>query len=181
MKINILLFVIFLPFIACNQSEDSTAPQKTIFLEKLKGEIDKLEAKLLIAEDAKKDKETAIQLIEKSKNYVKEFPKDSASAEILFKAADVARGLGEYGKAIQMWGEVWRDYQDYENAPQALFLQGFTFDADLKDKDLAEQYYKKFLKNYPEHPLAAQVKMLLSVIDKTSEELIKEFKKNQEE
>jgi len=181
MKNLILLLTVFLPFIGCNQtnSTQSENSNPSVSAETLKTEIAELESILRKAQDAKKDKTSAEALINKSQLFVGQFPKDSSVALILFKAADVSRGLGEYGKAIQMWGKVWRDYPDFEKAPLALFLQGFTFDSNLEDKANAKKYYERFLEKFPNHELAGQVKMLLSVIGKSSDELVKEFEKNQ--
>ncbi len=178
MKKIIFLAVILLPFTACNQtSKSSKKAEATIFKKELKREIKELEVRLIKAEDANKDRPAAEQLIEKSRIYAQTFPQDSLSASYLFKAADVARGIGEYGKAIQFWGDVWRHFKNYDKAPLALFLQGFTFDTNLQDKQRAEKYYADFLKRYPNHPLAAQVKQLLAVVDKPVDELVKEFQK----
>ncbi|MCR9287721.1 MAG: tetratricopeptide repeat protein [Bacteroidetes bacterium] len=180
---NLFLFLsIFIPLIGCNQtnSTSSKTTNQSISYDTLKNEINELESILLKAQDAKKDKISAEALISKSELFVKQFPKDTSAALVLFKAADVSRGLGEYGKAIQMWGKVWRDYPDFEKAPLALFLQGFTFDANLQDKANAKKYYEQFSEKYPNDKLVEQVNMLLSVIGKSSEELIHEFKKKNE-
>lgn len=181
MKNFILILAILLPFIGCNQtnSTNSESSNTSISSDNLKGEISELEAILLEAQDAKKDPASAASLIAKSQQLVEQFPQDTLAALILFKAADVARGVGEYGKAIQMWGKVWRNYPDFEKAPLALFLQGFTFDANLQDKVNAKKYYDQFLEKYPEDELAKQVKMLLNVIGKSPDELVKEYEKNQ--
>lgn len=180
MKKLILLLTIFIPFTGCNQtnSTQSENSNSSVSVETLKSEIAELEAILLKAQDAKKDQISAEALVSKSQLFVEQFPKDTSAALILFKAADVSRGLGEYGKAIQLWGNVWRDYPDFEKAPLALFLQGFIFDSNLEDKANAKKYYVQFLEKFPSHELAGQVKMLLSVIGKSSDELVKEFEKN---
>jgi tetratricopeptide (TPR) repeat protein len=178
MKKIIFLAAILLPVVACNQTpKSSEKAEATVSKKELQREIKELEVRLIKAEDANKDRPAAEQLIEKSRLYAQTFPKDSLSASYLFKAADVARGIGEYGKAILFWGDVWRHFKDYRRAPDALFLQGFTFDTNLQDKQRAKKYYSDFLKRYPNHPLAVQVKQLLAVVDKPVEELVKEFQK----
>ena len=144
-------------------------------------EISELRKQLEKAQDVNKDKEAAEGFIEKCKSYVQQFPEDSLSANLLFQAADVSRGLGNFGPSIQMWGQVWRKYEQYEKAPDALFLQGFVYDSDLKDAVNAKRYYQKFLERYPEHELAAQVQQLLSVIGQSPEDLIRQFEKNNRE
>ena len=172
----ILVLILFLPFIACNQNQ-TASEQDEPSKEELIAEIKELEARLLKALDAQKDMEAAKALIVKSEDYVKQFPKDSLAASYLFKAADVSRGIKDFGNAIKLWGQVWRNYEDYSKAPDALFLQGFTFDNDLQDKKMAKKYYEDFLQKYREHQYSGQVRQLLAVLGKSTEELIKEFQK----
>ena len=54
-------------------------------------------------------------------------------------------------------------------------FQAFTFENDLQDKDSAKKYYMDFLNRFPDHSFANDAKQLLSMIDKSPEELIKEF------
>ncbi|MCB0643612.1 MAG: tetratricopeptide repeat protein [Phaeodactylibacter sp.] len=147
----------------------------------LAAEIQSLQGKLVKAEVVQKDKATAEAFVEKCETYVEQFPEDSLSAQYLFLAADVSRGLGEYGPAIMLWGKVWREYGQYEKAPDALFLQGFVYDNDLKDTTNAKRYYQKFLEKYPDHSYVPQVQQLLSVLGKSPEDLIKEFEARQKE
>lgn len=168
MKNTLSLLIFTAVFGACMTSENEIQQE-------LLHEISALEKTLLDVQDASKDKHTAMVLIEKTKQYAKQFPDDTQTPELLFKAADVARGAREYGKAVHLWGQVWRNYETHQKAPMALFLQGFTFDSDLRDAKMATQYYNEFLKKYPDDPLAPQVKQLLSVVEISPEELVKQF------
>ncbi len=164
--------------VACSQS-NSTPSTKEPAVDKasLEQEIKVLENKLRQEKTAKLDKETASKLIEKSEAFAKAYPKDENSPNLLFHAADVARGIGKYGLAIKLWGNVYHDYPDYEKAPDSQFLIGFTYENNLNDKTQAKQYYNNFLTKHPDHHLVEQVKQTLSVIDKTPEELVKEFQR----
>lgn len=104
---------------------------------------------------------------------------DSLAAEYVFNAADLYRGIGEYKKAIESWYIVYKAYDrdEHPKAPHAMFQCAFTYDGMLHRKDLAKTMYTKFLKRYPNHPLAKDAKLLLKNIDKTPEELIKSFQK----
>jgi outer membrane protein assembly factor BamD (BamD/ComL family) len=168
MKQSFFYLTLSLLFWACNQHDTATQEQ-------LKTEIFALEKKLLDTGDASKDKSSALLLIEKTKQYAKHFPQDSLTPELLFKAGDVAKGAREYGKAIHLWGQVWRNYGAHDKASIALFLQGFTFDSDLRDPKMASRYYKDFLTRYPNDPLADQVKQLLAVVELNPEELVRQF------
>ncbi len=108
---------------------------------------------------------------------------DSLAAEHLFNAADLYRGIGDYEKALDTWYIVYKSYDrdGHPKAPHAMFQCGFTYDSVLGNKDLAKTLYTMFLKRYPNHALAKDAKMLLANLDKSPEDLIKEFqKKNQQ-
>ncbi|MBK7408527.1 MAG: tetratricopeptide repeat protein [Saprospirales bacterium] len=134
-----------------------------------------LEMQLLTAQDVNVDPEVAQAFLEKSQAYVQAFPKDSLAPSYLFKAAEVSRGLRQFGDAIKLAGQVWREYPEFEKAPDAVFLQGFIYDTDLDDTLNARKYYERFLEKYPEHPFAVNVIELLSVLGKDPEALIREF------
>ncbi|MFK8006856.1 MAG: tol-pal system YbgF family protein [Saprospiraceae bacterium] len=104
---------------------------------------------------------------------------DSLAAEHLFNAADLYRGIGDYTKALDTWYVVYRSYDrdGHPKAPHAMFQCGFTYDSVLNKKDLAKTLYNMFLKRYPNHALAKDAKLLLANLDKSPEDLIKEFQK----
>ena len=141
--------------------------------------IDKTEAKLRKAKDIKDEMPAARELVKMSEAFGQDFPTNKRSADVIFKAADVARGIGEYGKAVQLWGKVWRNYPDYGRAPDAVFMQAFTFENNLNDLENAKKYYRKVIENYPEHPLREQSVTALKNLGKSPEELIKEFQKGE--
>ncbi|MBK9013503.1 MAG: hypothetical protein IPM82_05145 [Saprospiraceae bacterium] len=167
-KISFCLFATLLLF-ACE-------PGRNPAQEKLLNEITALEKQLLKAEDASKDKESALLLIEKTAQYAQQYPQDTLTPTLLFRAGDVAKRAKEYGKAMELWGQVGRDYSKHHRGSMALFLQGFTFDSDLHDPVMASKYYKKFLTTYPNDTLlATQVKQLLAVINVKPEDLIRKY------
>ncbi|MEK7256827.1 MAG: tetratricopeptide repeat protein [Bacteroidota bacterium] len=171
-KITVISFLLFLSLTACQSGKTGSNQDQ------LKAEIQNLEAQLLQGGgDVAKNQEAALQLVEKTFAYAETFPSDTLTPTLLFKAGEVARGAQEYGKAVQLWGEVWRTYPNHRHAPMALFLQGFTFDTDLRDVDMAKKYYNQFLHSFPQDSLAGQVKQLLAVVEKSPEELVKEFEK----
>ena len=141
--------------------------------------ISKLESILKAEKDVNKEKDSAEELIAKSIAFAAKYPQDTVSASVLFKAADVSRGLGLHNQAIDLWGRVNKEYPGHKNAPEALFLQGFTYDQGLNDATQAKKYYKFFQEKYPDHPLGKDVSLMLQQLtqDKTDLELIKEFKK----
>lgn len=174
-KITLLCIVLFSSFYACNSSGQSKIENEKTNLEKT---IQALHTKILEQKDVTKDTEVAKELVTKSQLFANRFPQDSMTAIYLFRAADISRGLGDYTLAIDLWGKVNREYSKFKRAPDALFLQGFTYDKDLENAEQAKIYYQKFLEQYPEHPLIKDVSLMLQYlnVDKTPEELIQEFK-----
>ena len=176
MRVLVLFFILLI----CSCAETTSQQAKDVDRAKLLADLKSLEQKLENDKSAKIDTTLAKQMIEKSIAFVKAFPKDSLSGSYLFRAADVSVGVGEYQLAIDYWEQMQEQYKEHEKAPIALFFQGFTCENNLKDKTKASAYYQAFLSKYPNHQYADQIKLLLEQMDKTDEELIKEFKKRQE-
>ncbi|MCB0635217.1 MAG: tetratricopeptide repeat protein [Lewinella sp.] len=120
---------------------------------------------------------TVDTLLTASEDFVRAFPRDTAAAHILFRAANVAHGAGRFEQAIDLWDRVVDDYPQYAQRPDALFLQGFTADKDLLEADRATRYYEAFLQQFPEHPMAKDVALLLQMLHRNQrpEDLIRSF------
>ena len=90
-------------FFACQeptaQSEDQQmsdeAPTYDMIIE--------LHKQLLTSASDEIDTELAGRILEMSEQFSAANSTDTLSAEILFKAGDIARGMRSYGKAIQLW------------------------------------------------------------------------------
>ncbi len=141
--------------------------------------IQQLEQKLRQQKDASLDTLSANALIEKSLAFAAAYPKDSLAPAFLFQAADVSRGIHKAEEAVRLWGRVQAEYPGYERAADALFLQGFTCENNLSDKERALAYYQTFLDKYPKHPLVDDVSLSMEYLrsGKNMEELIKSFPK----
>lgn len=126
------------------------------------------------------DTASAVSLIIKSDLFADRFQQDSLTPHFLFKSGAVARGIGQYEKAIDLWDRVVTVYPDFEKVPESLFFQGFTYDNDLENMPKAEEKYEAFLQQFPKHPIAKDAKMLLAVVQsgKSANEVVKEFQQN---
>lgn len=113
-------------------------------------------------------------------DFANDFPKDSLSAEYLFKAADLYRAKHEFEKAISTFDRVGKDYPEYAKVPQTIFLQGFIYENDVKDLPKAKERYEYFIQQYPNHALARDVQFSLNNLGKSPEQIIKEFQQMQE-
>ena len=121
------------------------------------------------------DPKAATDLIKQYDDFIAAYPKDTLSASMMFKAADISRGIGSFGKAVKYWGDIGEFFPNSSKVADAMFLQAFTFENDLGDKDQAKHYYQKFLEKYPTHEFAKDAKKALEQIDIPVEQLIKNF------
>ena len=102
-------------------------------------------------------------------------PNHKEAPELLYKAAETAKAMGSYPKALTLYDWIIKRYPKYENAPMALFLKGFIFENDLKNSDEAKKIYENFLATYPDHEFADQTKFLLKHLGKSAEEILKDI------
>ncbi len=168
-------------FLSCggkSQTPSQVLTQK-VDKEQLSKEIDAITNELKEASTAPIDVEKGQLLIDKTKIYVNTFPKEPVSANYLFLSGEVSRGIGKFDQAIEIFRKVHMNYPRSKRAPPALFLQAFTYENDLKDIKKAKKLYNDFLYKFAGDPLEEQIKQILTVIDKSPEELIKEFKAKQ--
>ena len=174
----LLLLMLSILFLLTSCSSGDTPKTKAAIPDKtaLLADIENMEAQLKDEKVKKIDEILAKRYIAKSDDFVKSFPKDTESPILLYKAAEIARAIGDARSAVQHFGKMHREYPEHSNAPTALFLQAFLFENSLEDRAEAKKYYNHFTDKYPDHQLNKQVKQLLEIIDKSPEEMVKEFK-----
>lgn len=114
-------------------------------------------------------------LLEAYEAYADKYPGDTVGANFLFKAADFYRYMRKPLKGIAIYEKIYDNYPTYEKRPYALFLQGFMFETEVGNEEGAKQKYNKFLKEYPNHPIAKDVKLSLMQLGKTPEQLMEEI------
>ena len=112
--------------------------------------------------------------------YVSAYPADTNSANILFKEADFYRYMRKPLKSIEIYADIYNNYPQYFKRPYSLFLQGFIYENELHNIDSAKAKYQLFLTNYPNHPIAKDVRITLATIGKTPEQIIAEFEARQQ-
>ena len=110
--------------------------------------------------------------------YSEKYPEDTMGAAYLFKAADFYRYMRKPLKSIDVYARIYERYPSITKHPYALFLQGFIYENEVGNVHAAQMMYEKFLKLYPQHPIANDVRTSLSNLGKTPEELIKQFQEN---
>lgn len=122
--------------------------------------------------DVRQDTALSNKIISFSEGMYEKYPENESVPEILFKAGEIANGLGNYQEAIKHWTRVWAKYPKASRSADALFLTGFAYDNDLRNHKEAEKFYNLFLERHPDSELAVQVQFLRDMLGKSDEELI---------
>ncbi|MEQ8703609.1 MAG: tetratricopeptide repeat protein [Phaeodactylibacter sp.] len=137
---------------------------------------DELEAlRMSIYDDslARIDFRKADLYIQQSELYSLLLPDAESTPVILFRAGEIARSARNYEKALDLYDKLCKVYPEYEKAPQALFMQAFILDNDLKRFDEAGQLYQSFIDQYPDDDFASSAQVLLENLGKDEEEIIR--------
>lgn len=137
---------------------------------------DELEAlRLSIYNDslARLDFRQADMYIQQSELYSLLMPGSDLTPVLLYRAGEVARSARNYEKALELYGKLYEEYAEYEKAPQALFMQAFILDNDLKRIDEAGQLYQSFIDQYPDDDFTSSAQVLLENLGKDEEEIIR--------
>lgn len=99
-------------------------------------------------------------------------------ADLLLKAAGVAKSIGNSAKALELYTTVADKMPQHPKAPMALFMEGFILENDRGDTAMARVKYQDFLKKYPNDPdFADDAQNALKYLGKSPEEMIREFEK----
>ncbi len=128
-----------------------------------------------IGSKAYSDKAKGEELIVAYDDYVKKYPKDTASARMLFESGRLSMNLAKGKNAVAYFDKVITDFPDYTKTPDCMFLKGFVYDDLLKDLVNAKKCYQAFIDKYPKHDFADDAQASINNLGKTPEQLIKEF------
>lgn len=120
--------------------------------------------------------ETVEKLIENYEGFASNFPDDPQTPEYLFKLAEFYGATGDNQKELETFKKVSDNYQDYEKAPQSLFMQAFILENKLNALKEAEKIYQMFMEKYPDHEFADDAQFSLDNLYLTDEQLLEKFK-----
>lgn len=111
--------------------------------------------------------------------YAMILPQDSLSPDLIFQAGQLAHQTQTYNKALELLDWLYLQYPDHPMAADALFLNAYILDSELKRFDEAEQRYEAFLERYPDNEFAETAQFLLDNLGVPAEEIIKGFEEQQ--
>ncbi len=104
--------------------------------------------------------------------YAALLPKDAATEQILYKAAENAYYTQQFEQALTLYQWFETAFPLSIKASQALFMRAFIYDENLQQYEKAGQLYQAFLQKYPSDEFADDAATLLENLGKTPEEMI---------
>ena len=152
----------------------SYVPVDKMNIKNLEKEIEKRE-KALNMDDKSMDKYKARDLMEAYAAYGERFPNYENAADRMFKAGELAMGLGHKVQAIKYFEKVYNEYVDYEKRPYALFMKAFVLENQAMQYDEAKKTYEQFIAEFPTHEMVDDAEYSIKNMGKSPEELIREF------
>ena len=116
----------------------------------------------------------AKKLIEMMDAYIKANPKDTIIPTYLYESARThIYILGQFPQGLEDLELIVKNHQNNYLAPIALNLKAFTYDETLKEKIKAAQTYSELIQKYPNTKYAKDAEILLQLMNKSDEEIIK--------
>jgi hypothetical protein len=97
------------------------------------------------------------------------------SARLLYKAAEIARALQAYPRAVANYQWIAQQFPKSAWGAKASFMMAFTYDEDLQQLEPARKAYEAFLAMYPDDPFASDAAMLLDNLGKSDAEIMEKF------
>lgn len=182
---NIAIYLLsfsLLSLMACDsQKNEAEENEKSSYvalekmnIENLEKEVKKREA-ALNKDTTKMDRYKASELMQAYAVYGERFPNYENAADRLFKAGELAMGLGHKVEAIKYFEKVYNEYVDYEKRPYALFMKAFVLENQAMKYEQAKEVYEQFIAEFPDHDMADDAAYSIKNMGKSPEELIREF------
>lgn len=90
--------------------------------------------------------------------------------EMLFRRADILRGLGKPREALALYRDVHDHFDQYEKRPVCAFLVAFIYDAELGDRSQAIKAYNEVLSIHPDTDASRWSAMALKALGEPIDE-----------
>jgi tetratricopeptide (TPR) repeat protein len=172
----LLLLPIILFAISCNTSStEGSLALKEVTEESIQSIISDLKESNTI------DKEKVSELIRSIDAFANSNPKNKNTPQHLELKAKYLGALGNNKEAIKVYNNLYNNFKSSENSSDALFMMAFLYENNIGDKEKAKEFYKKYLEEFPTKDFAKDAKFSLDNIDKTPEELMEMFNKQNAE
>jgi tetratricopeptide (TPR) repeat protein len=142
--------------------------------------LDSLLANMTDPEQGRLKPTAALQYIGAVTTHAQRYPEAPQSPELLYRGAEIARSIGAYQRALDIYAQIEANYPDYEKAATALFMRAFTYGENLNNEAEARQLYELFLEKYPNDSFADDAALLLQTLGKSDEEIFQQLTQRKE-
>lgn len=173
--IRVLICIAALCILSLSACGDSSQPKKTdtlkpgeITKEQLLDSINKEQAKMSASKTyVPQQAMGALRLYIEFSN---RFPQDTMTPEFLFRASDIAQGIGDYQQAADLLEKIIDQYPGYNKYADACFTAALVYDDHLEKvnfgADRAIQLYNYVIEKYPNTYYAESAKTLKEFVGK---------------
>lgn len=111
------------------------------------------------------------KLYELYQEFIIKYPSDSAIASVHFQSGKLSLLLNEPAIAKQHFLEVITKHTQSRFLPEALVYLGLIEETYFHNIQEAERWYRMFISQFPEHPLAADIAVNIELLQKKPEEI----------
>ncbi|MCA6365151.1 MAG: hypothetical protein IM638_19120 [Bacteroidetes bacterium] len=166
-----------------NDNADSlatSAKARTMYIENISV------AEKRMNEDKTFNSKTALEALKAYTDFTTLYPKDSLTADYLFKAAQIAQSTGNYKQSAIYLETILDQHKGYKEYAAACFYTANLYDDHLENVDngaaRAKQLYEFIIAKYPGTKWAEDSKVLMEYIGKSNEQLMEDIiKKSQQQ
>ncbi len=186
MKKIAVFSLVLMSLVACTSQEngdannDGSKSAEVQSSEQRQVEIQEMEKEISIAVKTERTAaldEKANRLLKRYRDYVSLNPRDSISAEYLFRAADLSVGVGQYEAAIANIDRLHADFPKFRKSVEMWLFKGFIYETYINNHAKAVSAYTQLIERNPNHRLASDARASIENLTLSEEELIEKFKK----
>jgi outer membrane PBP1 activator LpoA protein len=124
--------------------------------------------------EANKSLATSDTLINTYVQFADRFPQHDSAVKYLFRAARASVKSGKEMKGIQLFERVANNYKDTVLGPEALIIAGLVY-SKIPDPVNAKRVFEQFVRQYPDHPRNAEMKIMAEEAGMSEEEQMQRF------
>jgi tetratricopeptide (TPR) repeat protein len=163
MRILKLIVVALIFFTSCNLASKDIETQISDLVKELKS-------------SESLDLEKVSQLVDLYEKFIVENPNSEKTPKYMEMKAKYLTALNKYQEAVDEYGKIYSQFPNYEKRSEALFMQAFIYEVNLNNLVKAEEYYQKYLQEFPDGDLADDARFSLDNLYLSPEQLLEMFR-----
>jgi outer membrane protein assembly factor BamD (BamD/ComL family) len=134
-----------------------------------------------LGKDTTYNSRLALEALKAYTDFTTLFPKDSLTADYLFKAGQLAQSTGNFKQAALFFETVLDQHTGFKDYAAVCMIAAENYHSNLANEPKSaareKQLYEFLIAKYPDTKYAADAKVLINYIGKSDEELLKDIEK----